>query len=71
MSLGTGIAVFNQPDSGDEIQYTFETREIQNIDGAQNACFNWEPSKTLSAGSYKLEIYNKGYLAGSTSFSLK
>jgi hypothetical protein len=71
LSLGKGISVFNQPESGDEIQYTFETREIQGIDGSQNACFNWEPSRTLPAGTYKLEVYNKGYLAGSTSFSLK
>jgi hypothetical protein len=71
ISLGAGIAVFNEPDSGDEIQYTFETKEILKIDGVQNACFNWEPSKILSAGIYKLEIYNKGYLAGSSSFSLK
>lgn len=71
MTLGTSIAVFIQPDSGDEMQYTFETREIQSIDGSQNACFNWEPSKSLSAGTYKVEIYNKGYLAGTSSFSLK
>jgi len=71
MTLGTSIAVFIQPDSGDEMQYTFETREIQSIDGSQNACFNWEPSKSLSAGTYKVEIYNKGYLAGTSGFSLK
>lgn len=71
MTLGTNISVFIQPDSGDEMQYTFETKEIQSIDGSQNACFNWEPSKALSAGTYKVEIYNKGYLAGTSSFSLK
>jgi hypothetical protein len=71
MNLGSGINVFIQPDAGDEMQYTFETREVQSIDGAQSACFNWEPSKSLSAGTYKIEIYNKGYLAGTSAFSLK
>lgn len=71
VSLNTNISVFSHPESGDEIQYTFETKEIQTINGTQTACFTWEPSSMLSAGTYKVEIYNKAYLAGSSSFSLK
>jgi len=71
VSLNTNISVFNHPESGDEIQYTFETKEIQTINGTQNACFNWELASSLSPGTYKVEIYNKAYLAGSSSFSLK
>lgn len=72
MSLNNaGISVFNQPDSGDEIQYTFESKDIKTINGSQNACFTWQPPSALMSGTYKVEIYNKAYLAGTSNFSLK
>jgi len=72
LSLGqSGIAVFNHPDSGEEIQFTFETRELDVTVGAASSCFAWEPPAALIPGTYKVEVFNKAYLAGSGSFTLK
>lgn len=36
-----------------------------------NLCMSWRPSQAFDSGKYKVEIYNKGHLAGKTQFELK
>lgn len=53
-----------------KVRYTKEeTVEYQNE--SENICLNWEPSTPFSKGLYNVEIYNKGYLAGTGEFQLK
>jgi predicted nuclease with TOPRIM domain len=34
-------------------------------------CVNWQPSTNLASGKYQVEVYNKGHLAGTSSFDLR
>ena len=57
---------------GKEVQYTTTTKINFKNDG-QNVCFAWDSkgNATLAKGSYQVEVYNKGYLAGKGTFLLK
>jgi len=38
---------------------------------ALQACFHWDPNVPFTKGNYEVEVFNKGYLAGSGTFNLK
>jgi myosin heavy subunit len=65
-NLGSGV--FNN-DNGDGIRFTKAKETSYNRNEAQ-VCASWNPGQPFAAGTYKVEVYNKGYLAGTTSFKL-
>lgn len=67
-NLGSGTLV-NQ-DSNEEFRYTSK-KGVQYDNKSQNTCMNWQPNVPFQAGKYTVEIYNKGYLSGTTQFELK
>ncbi|RME06438.1 MAG: hypothetical protein D6816_07740, partial [Bacteroidetes bacterium] len=67
--LGSGV--FERPDNGDEIRFTFAGR-TPHEPNAGEACLTWAPpAGGLFSGNYTVEIYNNGYLAGHGKFKLK
>ncbi|MCB0554455.1 MAG: hypothetical protein KDD02_12965 [Phaeodactylibacter sp.] len=67
-NLGSGV--FTNGANGEQIRFTVaeETDYKQN---EQKLCSVWAPNQPFQEGNYTVEVYNKGYLAGSTSFELK
>ncbi|MEZ5039715.1 MAG: hypothetical protein R2828_07475 [Saprospiraceae bacterium] len=66
--LGSGI--FTNNATGEQIRYT-NTAEVNYNGTGDQKCVNWAPGQSFTKGNYEVEIYNKGYLAGSSSFQLK
>ena len=56
--------------TGESLQYTASV-EVDYKPEPVNACFNWQPGITFESGSYTIEIYNKGFMSGKATFSLK
>ena len=67
---GLGSGVFTDENNGDQIRYT-NSKETDYNNKAETLCTNWAPGQAFAEGNYKVEIYNKGYLAGSSTFRLK
>lgn len=65
-----GSGVFNNKATGDQMRYT-KIKEIDYDRKSSNYCIKWASSNPFQAGSYNVEIYNKGHLSGETSFILK
>lgn len=66
--LGSGVIINNE--TGEEIRYT-QIKEVNYERDVNNLCLNWAPNQPFQEGTYTVEIYNKGHLAGSSAFSLK
>lgn len=69
-SMGSGIMT---PAEGAEgMRYT-HMKTIDYTSGEENnACFVWKPTDAnFSSGTYNVEVYNKGYLSGTNSFTFK
>lgn len=66
--LGSGI--FTNSATGEQIRYTM-TKEADYSGSGESLSIQWTPGQTFAKGNYEVEVYNKGYLAGSTSFQLK
>ncbi len=66
-TAGAGVIKLND---GKEVQYTL-VREIEYNGQGQKVDVTWDPGVALSKGNYTIEVYNKGYLAGKHSFTLK
>ncbi len=66
--LGSGILTSTV--SGEEIRYT-KVKEIDYNNGEVEACMLWQPNTEFSKGNYEVEIFNKGFVAGKGTFSLK
>lgn len=66
--LGSGVFTSNA--TGDQIRYT-KVKEYDYNRDANNLCLIWAPNLEFLEGNYDVEIYNKGYLAGTGSFTLK
>ncbi len=57
--------------TGDSVRFTMVEEMDYNNDEA-NACTVWAPtSGSYSKGKYQVQVYNKGYLAGTGAFELK
>lgn len=67
-NLGSGVFTSNA--TGEQVRYTL-AKTINYDRKANNVCVMWAPGQTFQEGNYDIEIYNKGYLAGSTSMMLK
>ncbi len=66
--LGSGI--FTNNANGEQIRFT-AAEETDYSQSEKNICTVWSPNQPFPEGNYTVEVYNKGYLAGSTSFQLK
>jgi len=66
-SLGSGVFVSN---AGEEIKFT-TTKEFDYNQDANTLCTTWSSGQELARGNYQIELYNKGYLAGKSTFKLK
>ncbi len=66
--LGSGVFV-NQA-TNEDMRFT-KIAEVDYENKAFNTCIKWAPGKAFAKGTYKVEIYNKGYLAGTKEFRLK
>jgi myosin heavy subunit len=64
-----GSGIMKLAGGGDEIRYT-SVKELDYNREEMATCFYWE-QPTYQSGKYEVEIYNKGYVAGKTSFTLK
>ena len=66
-----GSGTITNKATGEEIRFT-QYEEVDYNNEEANSCLYWQPTNlAFSAGTYTVEIYNKGYLAGMGSFSLK
>jgi len=65
-----GSGVFTSTKTKEQIRYT-QKADIEYNANKENVCINWEPNTSFSPGIYEVEIYNKGFLAGTGSFQLK
>ena len=76
----TGVAIATQSSGGGvlklkdgkEVQYT-TTKQIEFKNQGEDVCAVWDSkgNANLTKGKYTLEVYNKGYLAGTNVFELK
>lgn len=66
--LGSGSFVME--DTNEEVRYT-QAKETEYNGAADNICMTWSPNQPFSKGSYEVQVYNKGYLAGETTLVLK
>lgn len=65
-----GSGVITTSDSGEQVRFT-KSEEIDYDRSSAKMCSIWSPSQEFQSGPYTVEVYNKGYLAGSTTFELK
>ncbi len=66
-----GSGTITNKATGEEIRFT-QYEEVDYNNDEANSCLYWEPTNlAFSTGTYTVEIYNKGYLAGMGSVSLK
>lgn len=67
--LSSGVLIDKA--TGDEVRYS-SIREYDYNNDETEVCFNWDPEMaSFQRGNYQVEIYNKGHLAGTGTFSLK
>lgn len=66
--LGSGI--FTNQATGEQIRFTM-TKEADYNGSGESLSIRWTPNQAFAKGNYEVEVYNKGYLAGSASFQLK
>jgi hypothetical protein len=66
--LGSGITTNTK--TGEEIRFT-QVKELDYNNEEMTACFYWQPNTPFAKGTYDVEIYNKGYLAGTGAVTLK
>ena len=67
-SLGSRVITDNE--TGEEVRIT-QMAEVDYERSAEDICMIWTPNQQLPDGSYTVEVYNKGYLAGTGLFELK
>ena len=66
--LGSGIMTSNE--ANEEIRFT-QVKELDYNNDVSVGCFLWEPNIPFQKGKYSVEVYNKGYVAGSGELLLK
>jgi hypothetical protein len=66
--LGSGSMKLGN--SSETIQFT-QAVELDYKNEVSPGCVNWQPGIPFETGTYGVEIYNKGFMAGKGSFELK
>jgi type II secretory pathway pseudopilin PulG len=67
-NMGSGVMVNAQTQQ--KVRYT-SVKEVKYNNQAGQACTTWAPGLPFQEGTYDIEIYNKGFLAGKTTYELK
>ncbi len=67
-SEGGGVTIANM--SNKEIRYTV-AKSTDYRNDSLDTCANYESEDGFASGTYNIEVYNKGYLSGKTTFELK
>ncbi len=68
-SMGSGMITNKK--TGEEIRFT-QIEELNYSNDEAQSCMVWAPTTpSFQKGSYTIEVYNKGYLAGTGKMSLK
>lgn len=65
-----GSGMINKSIDATQMKYT-KKYNVEYTSNEENVCLIWNKDLPLTKGSYKLEIYNKGYLAGKYDFKLR
>jgi myosin heavy subunit len=66
-NLGSGI--ITNVESGDEVAFT-KSKELMYTGTDAMSCLSWQSDNEMEKGLYAVEVYNKGYLAGKSTFKL-
>jgi len=67
-ALGSGVS----KDKRSESEFRYTTNATCNYSNQETkVCGGWQPGQQYVPGKYTVEIYNKGYKVGSTTFNLK
>jgi len=65
--MGSGVI---QDANEKQVRFT-QYRDIPYENMTTDACLSWQPGVSFKEGLYLVEVYNKGHLAGSSTFTLK
>lgn len=66
----TGSGVFTNSETEEKTRFTTQSSfEYDNV--AKEACTSWQPGISFPKGIYDVEVFNKGYLVGKTTYRLK
>lgn len=66
-SMGSGVIV---NETGEKVRYT-KAKELMYTGTDAMSCLSWQSETEMLEGEYAVEIFNKGYIAGKSSFTLK
>ncbi|MDH3245239.1 MAG: hypothetical protein OEM26_11530 [Saprospiraceae bacterium] len=66
-SKGSGVLV--NSDNSEEIRFT-KVKELMYTGTDAMSCLSWQAETEMEKGLYSVEVYNKGYLAGKSTFKL-
>lgn len=67
-SLGSGI--LEKSISAEKVRYT-KAAEVEYDQTPVKTCLDWNPGVAFQSGKYIVEVYNKGFLSGKSTFELK
>lgn len=66
--MGSGVLINSA--TNEAVRYS-QYRDINYFNEESDVCMNWQPDLPFDPGVYTVEVYNKGYIAGAASFSLR
>ena len=65
-----GSGMLTKAEDGQQVRYSF-TKEIRYANKDTQVCALWEQTDGFQAGTYEVEVYNKGYRCGDASFVMR
>lgn len=68
-SEGGGVTILG--DTNKEIRYTISTSATYSNQSPEDICVNYLTDNAFAKGDYSIEVYNKGFLSGRSTFKLK
>ncbi len=66
-SMGSGV--LTNVETGEEVGFT-KAKELMYTGTDAMSCLSWQSETEMEKGLYAVEVYNKGYLAGKSTFKL-
>lgn len=64
-----GSGVLTNSESGEEVAFT-KSKELMYTGTDAMSCLSWQSENEMEKGLYAVEVYNKGFLAGKSTFKL-
>ncbi len=64
-----GSGVITNVETNEDLRYT-KVKEIMYTGTDASSCLSWEAEGNMLEGTYAVEVYNKGFLSGKSSFKL-